>query len=554
MRTLLGNKLDMLLVSLLGLGLALQVSAADFEIDPDALFVPGQIIVQFTPGAARSEIAEANRARPKEALAATRTWILEVEPGEEIEIASNLRNNPNVSFAEPNYIYQVIPCETGDCTAPDNLLFGAKWDLHNPGFVVNSAGDIVAETGTPGADIAWLEAYEYLNNKGATFDTVAIGVIDTGVRASHAALQGKVIAQRNFCPSFLCLIGGVNANAFADDNGHGTHVATTAAGRGDDVSGIPGVAWMPEVKVISARACGGAFGLCNAAGITNGIIWAVDQGADVLNLSLGGGAPSAATQNALQYALDNNVLPLCASGNGGTNTVSFPAAFPQCVAVGSTNWSDERASYSDGGPELELSAPGGDLSDSQPHSLILAGWFTGDNNYAYLAGTSMATPQAAGLAALLRATGIPTATEVRARMIATADDLGEPGRDISFGYGRINVYRALTQMDPAIEFDMAFRPSINPDANGNIQVRLYYDEGVTFSLSQIQVESVLFGTTPIARFNNGAPRATFTGSGDLVMHFSVPALAANGDLDGDMITLHAVLDDGRRVRATAYRN
>ncbi len=73
MRTLLGNKLDMLLVSLLGLGLALQVSAADFEIDPDALFVPGQIIVQFTPGAARSEIAEANRARPKEALAATRT-------------------------------------------------------------------------------------------------------------------------------------------------------------------------------------------------------------------------------------------------------------------------------------------------------------------------------------------------------------------------------------------------------------------------------------------------------------------------------------------------
>lgn len=524
------------------------------DIDPDALFVPGEIIVQFVPGAAASQIGAANRANPRSQMRLARTWVMEVEPGEELEVSANLRNNPNVTFAEPNYIYQVIPCDTGDCTAPDNVFFGNKWDLHNTGYVVDYDGNVLAETGQAGADLAWLEAYEYLNNSGMAYDNIRLGVIDTGVRASHHALAGKIAAQRNFCPSFFCLIGAVNPDAYADDNGHGTHVATTAAGRGDDVSGIPGVAWIDEVGIISGRVCGGALGLCNAAGVANAIVWAVDEGADVLNLSLGGGAASTAQQNALQYALANNVLPVCASGNDGSNVVSYPAAFPECMAVGSSNWSDERSSYSQGGAELEVVAPGGDVSDAQPHSLILAGWHTADNAYAYAAGTSMASPQVAGLAALLRATGMTSAAAVRARIRETADDLGAPGWDISFGDGRINAYRALTGMDPYIEFDMSLRPSINAGANGNLQVVLYGREAETFSLEQLQVDSILLGLTPLARRPNGTPFAVFTdnnedGWTDLVMHFRVPELAANGDLAYDSITLHATLDDGRRLRA-----
>jgi subtilisin family serine protease len=440
-------------------------------------------------------------------------------------------------------------------TGKSHVFFGNKWDLHNNGFVVDSDGNVLAETGKAGADVAWLEAYEYLNNSGMTFDSVQIGIIDTGVRASHHALSGKVGAQRNFCPALLCLIGAVNPDAYADDNGHGTHVATTAAGRGDDVSGIPGVAWIDEVNIISGRVCGGPLGLCTAAGVANAIVWAVDEGADVLNLSLGGGAPSAAQQNALQYALANNVLPVCASGNDGSNVVSFPAAFPECMAVGSSNWSDLRSSYSQGGPQLEVVAPGGDISDAQPHSLILAGWHTADNAYAYAGGTSMATPQVAGLAALLRATGTSSADAVRTRLQETADDLGDPGWDISFGFGRINAYRALTGMDPVIEFDMLMRPSINASANGNLQIVLYGQEAQTFSLEQIHVDSILLGVTPIAYRRNGTPFAVFTdnngdGLTDLVMHFRIPDLAANGDLEYDAITLHAILDDGRRLRAS----
>lgn len=312
------NKLTWLFVIVLLLGSvgSFPVLAEDPPELPDSPelleFVPGQILVMFTPGAARSEIAEANRARPKEELAIERVWLLEVDEGEELEIANNLRMNPNVEFAEPSYIYSVIPCATGDCTAPDDLLFGAKWDLHNTGYVTDQAGNVVVETGQAGADIAWLEAYEHLQNSGGVTGSAVVGVIDTGIRATHQDLAGKVIAGRNYCPSLFCLIGTVNANAWADDNGHGTHVAGIVGAHGNNGLGVTGVAYGADIKFLAVKVCGGPLGLCNAAGITNGIIWAVDNGAHVLNLSLGGGAPSAATQNALQYALNNNVLPVCA--------------------------------------------------------------------------------------------------------------------------------------------------------------------------------------------------------------------------------------------------
>lgn len=521
----------------------------------DLDYVPGQILVKFTPGAARSEIAQAHRARPKEELALARVWVLEVPVGEEVVIANNLRMNPNVEFAEPNYIYSVVPCETGDCTAPNDLLFGAKWDLHNTGYVTDQFGNVVAQTGQAGADIAWLEAYEYLQNNGGVTGNAVIGVIDTGIRATHQDLAGKVIAGRNYCPSFFCLIGTVNANAWADDNGHGTHVAGIAAAHGNNGLGTPGVAYAPNIRFLAVKVCGGALGLCNAAGITNGIIWAVDNGAHVLNLSLGGGAPSTATQNALQYALNNNVLPVCASGNDGAGTVSYPAAFPQCMAVGSSNWSDQRSSYSNYGPQIEVVAPGGDLSNSQPHSLILASYFSNDTSYAYLAGTSMATPQVAGLAALLRATGLTSAADIRARIRATADDLGPQGFDNEYGDGRINVYRALTQMDPFIEMQIETRSTVNYGSNGNLQVRLLGREAQTFSLSQLTIDSIHLGSTPLARRPNGTPFAVWSdvdGDGlmDLVLHFSVPALRGNGDLTPTttQLTLHGTLDDGRRIR------
>jgi thermitase len=520
-------------------------------------FVPGEVLVRFRPGAARSEIAQQNRARPKEETRLDRLWVLEVEPGEELEVANNLSRNPNVEFAEPNHIYQVVPCATGDCTLPDDPNFGGKWDLHNTGYITDAGGNVVTQTDKKGADIAWLEAREYLESQGGVSGTAVIAIIDTGIRAAHQDLSGKVIGGRNFFPPTCILIfcfGTPVPGNWADDNGHGTHVAGIAAARGNNGLGVPGVSYMDEVQLLAVRVCGTALGICNASGIVNGIIWAVDNGAHVLNLSLGG-AGSAALQNALRHAVNNNVLAICATGNDN-GPVSFPAAYPECMAVGSTGWGDARASYSNFGPQIEIAAPGGDLGVA-PHSYILSSWHTSNTAYGYAAGTSMATPQVAGLAGLLRAMGMTSADDIRGRIRATADDLGAPGWDNQFGDGRINVYRAITGMDPFIHMLMSARTRINASANGNVQVVFFGREAVTFSLEQVRIGTIRLAGVPLAVRPNGSPFATWSdndGDGlmDLVLHFSVPALHEAGLLTpgARTLALTAELEDGRRLQAS----
>lgn len=521
-------------------------------------YVPGQVIVRYRPGAARNEIAQANGARHKKDLRLERTVLLEVPAGQEVEAAARLARHPNVEFAEADYLTVIDPCETGDCTRPTDPFFGYKWDLHNDGSINNSAGTQLAVTGAFDADTDWLEAHEHL---GPNFAGAAvIAILDTGIRATHQDLAGKVIAAQNFAT-------GYPATLIEDRVGHGTHVAGIAAGRGNNGVGVAGVAYGTNIKLINAKVCdlyrfpGNVIRAgCAESSVVEAIVWAVDQGADVLNLSLGG-APdevsgSAAQRAALQYARANNALPFCSTGNDDYPGIAFPARFPECVAVGATDWNDTRASYSNYGAELDLSAPGGD-GESLPngYSLILSANYGADNSYSWNAGTSMAAPQAAGLAALLFATGITDADDVLARMKATADDRGPAGFDPEFGHGRINVYRALTGMAPAIEVAVASRSTVNLNAKGKLKVTMLAREGVTFDLSTLQLGTVVLGRTGVAARNDGTLMFTWTdvdGDGrlDLEMHFDVAALRTNGDLAPTTteLTLRGTLGDGRTIR------
>jgi thermitase len=418
----------------------------------DVEFVPGQIIVRFRPGAARSEIAQANRARHKREMMLARTEVLEVPVGEEIEIANNLRKNPNVEFAEPDYIYKVGPCEVANaCELPDGQFFHYKWDLQNTGSIDDRAlGWGVVSSGTKGADIKWADTYDHL---GPNFSgSAVIAILDTGIRSTHQAFAGKVIGGRRF-------VSGGTVSNFADDHGHGSHVAGIAAARGN--SSVPGVAYSPNVKLLVAKVCTSS-GSCPSSGTADAIVWAADNGAHVINMSLGSpgwtpeGGGSLAQQQALQYANSKNVISFCATGNdhgkpeySNTNGgIGYPARFPECVAVGSTNWTDTKASYSNFGPQIEISAPGGDGNPTgSAFSQILAASHSSDGGYRWMAGTSMATPQVAGLAGLLHATGTTGREAILKRIKDTADDLGAPGWDREFGVGRINVYRAVTGLD-----------------------------------------------------------------------------------------------------------
>ncbi len=452
---------------------AVNASAADEEI------VPGQIIVRFRPGAARSEVAEQHRARKKADMLLERTEILEVPVGEEAEIAAQLSNNPNVEFAEVDRIAKVGPCEVAtSCTLPDGQFFAYKWDLHNTGMVLSQAST------KADADVDWAETFDYLGGN-AFAGSAVIGVLDTGIRSTHSQFAGKILGGRRF------LNDGVAVTNYNDDHSHGTHVAGIAAGIG--TSAVPGVAYGRNIKILVGKVCNSA-GTCPSSATADGIVWMADNGANVINMSLGsfGGNPdgsgSAAQLAALRYAASKNVLPVCATGNDDGKAaygggVGYPARFDECMAVGATNWGDTKASYSNYGPQIEISAPGGDGNPlNTGNSLILAASNAGDGSFGFKAGTSMATPQVAGLAALLYATGTRDAAAIRQRIKETADDLEAPGWDNRTGAGRINTYRALTGQNPnaapvAVPVNaatgnkgvaMAFDGSTSSDPNGRV--------------------------------------------------------------------------------------
>lgn len=443
-----------------------------------APYLPGRVIVRFSSSAVnpRASLPErlgmARRAgedagvRSAEAMRLPGAYVLYVAPGQEEAAAALLSEEEGVEFAEPDYLIEVIPCETGDCQDPTDFFLARKWDLHNTGAVTLSG--VATPTGAADADMDWLEAYDALGN--APAGTAKIAIIDTGIRGSHLELAGRVVAARNFA-------AGYPATLVEDRDGHGTHVAGIAAAAGVSASGV---AYGPGIQLINAKACerylfpGNIVRTsCPTSSTADAIVWAADQGADVINLSLGGSplatSGSAVQQAALQYARGKDVLPFCATGNDNFGAIAFPARFPECIGVGATSWGDTRASYSNYGPGTEIAAPGGDGGAGFPLGLILSLSNTADNLYSYKAGTSMATPQVVGLAALLVSQGVGNADAVLARIKATADDLGTPGEDPVFGAGRINVCRAL---DPA-QLSVSMPGQFNRNGTGHYTVVVY---------------------------------------------------------------------------------
>ncbi|HET8568895.1 MAG TPA: S8 family serine peptidase [Candidatus Limnocylindria bacterium] len=273
--------------------------------------------------------------------------------------------------------------------------------------------------------------------------TITVAVIDTGVDRGHPDLQGgALLPGRTFItvPSAACRISDV------DDNGHGTNVTGILAANADNGIGIAGVAFGVKVLPLKALDCDGVGLLSDVAAA---LVYAVDQGAKIVSVSLGSDANSPVLQNAVRYAAARNVLVFAAGGNCGIestrcsalNEISYPAAYPEAIAVAATDVDDTRAPFSTVGSFLTLAAPGRYMVSTVPTYPTKSGVL----NYAAFSGTSQATPFAAGVAALVwsREPGL-TAAQVRSRLIATVDDLGVPGVDTSFGAGRVNALRAVT--------------------------------------------------------------------------------------------------------------
>jgi subtilisin family serine protease len=219
-------------------------------------------------------------------------------------------------------------------------------------------------------------------------------------------------------------------------------VSGIIAARGDNEQGIAGMAWSSRVMVVKVLdEKGDGF----YSGLAAGLVYAADNGAQVASLSLGGVAPSQLLQDTIDYVHARGTLVLAAAGNSAS-AVQYPAACDNVLAIAASTRYDERASYSCFGPEVDLTAPGSSI-----HSTCMGG------GYCDKSGTSMAAPHAAGLAALIYARQ-PTWTpdQVAQLLQETAHDIGDPGWDPYTGWGRIDAYRALTQMDAQFTYYFPF--------------------------------------------------------------------------------------------------
>lgn len=341
-----------------------------------------------------------------------------------------LEQNSDVEYAEPNYFRRLAQ------VTPDDPFFSDQYALYNPGGVFGPPSS--PQSGTARADIYAREGWEETWGN----ESVIIAILDTGADFNHPDLDGQLFSNGydfiNDDPDPI------------DDHGHGTIVAGIAAAKTNNGEGIAGVAW--NCKILTIKIVDNT-GWTDVSTEIDGITWAILNGADVINLSLGGPGVSQSEQDAIRAAYNNGIVVVAAAGNDGVATY-YPAAYPECMAVASTNSSDERVTFlntatdplpweSNYGPEIDIAAPGDWVLSLYPTSLTTPPFLP----YIWASGTSLSTPHVAGLAALIRSIKPELSAEDIMNVIRyTADDVNSAtyeGRDDYIGYGRINMERAL---------------------------------------------------------------------------------------------------------------
>lgn len=435
------NKVLWIMLLVISIFLTIVVYSTPVRADAGspASYAPDRVVVKFKEGLSSVHMAQLHASQGTAVIAEIPQigmQILSVPPGEvEAKIAA-FRADPGVEYAEPDYIAQPAyepndPCY-GDGTqwGPQKIFAPQAWDF--------CKGD----------------------------SNVVVAVIDWGVDLQHPDLATEMWTNASEIPDNGIdddgngYIDDVYGWDFAnndndprqDDYGHGSHVAGIAAAATDNGVGIAGVAFNSRIMAVKVGYTDPDTGkhLARYTDIAYGIMYAADNGAKVINLSLGGYGYSSGLKGAVNYAWDAGCVLVGAAGNNNKSDPLYPAAYDNVIGVSATDQNDARASWSNYGAHVAVAAPG---------SSIYSTYWNGSSTYAYMSGTSMAAPHVAGLAALLFAQDdTRTNAAVRSVIERSADDLGDVSWDQYYGYGRINAYKALGTTSAVIE----------PEAGGSL--------------------------------------------------------------------------------------
>jgi serine protease len=291
---------------------------------------------------------------------------------------------------------------------------------------------------------------------------IVVAVVDSGVNANNPDLAGRVIDGVDYPDGFSYLnssnlidncVSYTDARYFGrpdhadygkyDPNGHGTHVAGVISSNGIGIKSVAPQATIMPVRVLSSSGSG------DVSDVACGVIYAANNGAHVINMSLGSDIDSPSLRAAVSYAISKDVVVIAASGNDGTTGVdTYPAALPDVIGVGaiSNNSGQPIASFSNKGNYVDVVAPGVGIWSTCSSPSENCSTADGDSNYESLSGTSMATPFVAGLAALVRSMDTNLdASDVANIITASAIDKGEVGYDPVFGFGLVNAPAAVTK-------------------------------------------------------------------------------------------------------------
>jgi len=356
------------------------------------------------------------------------------------KVVSNLSGVSGVEFAEAVRLRETLS------TTPNDPQFPTQWGLRR---------------------IHCPDAWD--RTRGS--NSIVVAVVDTGVDLDHPELAPLLVPGRDLvnlgpspvAPPGFHFEGDVNIvdNDPMDEVGHGTHVAGTICCLSNNAAGVAGVTWdcriMPVrvlARIVNNTNPSDVRGTGSSADIAAGIRWAVDHGARVINLSLGGPSDTFVERDAIAYAIAHNVVVCAAMGNGGAGgATSFPAAYPDVVAVGAIDNSDHRAVFSQVGPHIDISGPG--------VSILSTVW---NNTFATMSGTSMATPHVAGVAALvLSIKPSLTAAQCADILRQTADPLkdnpADPIPNNNYGWGCVNALAAVNRAAPPITHTVLCQPT-----------------------------------------------------------------------------------------------
>jgi serine protease len=352
----------------------------------------------------------------------------------------SLRRDPQVEYAEPNYEIRAL-------ATPDDEAYPFQW--HYPLIALPEAWD--TSTGNP---------------------EVVIAVVDTGVLSNHPDLAGQLVEGYDFVRDPVSARDGDGIDPDPQDPGnnlgagsssfHGTHVSGTVAARGNNSRGVAGAAYTSRVMPVRALGVGGAGTSYDvdqavrfAAGLPNDSGTLPLQAADIINLSLGGGPFSRASQALYDEVRAAGVLVVAAAGNEASSLPGYPASYEGVISVSAVNAQRQLTPYSNFGSKIDIAAPGGDSSedlngDGYPDGVLSTGGSSTASGleyaYTFLSGTSMASPHVAAVLALMKSVNPQlTPADIDALLVRgdLSDDLGASGRDDLYGHGIINAQRAV---------------------------------------------------------------------------------------------------------------